>query len=336
VSGKGQVIRARRWTMRQPKKSWKSEDIMNLLLNRTVPIQIILVAILVLSLSACSATRSLIASFQSTDHFLTLASDPRVLYEPGAEANARDIVPLLPEAISKVEKRQYLPFRDPVNIYVCASAESYYKLTGTRARAVVTNKLFLSPALFQDRPTLPLYLTHELSHLHLLQRLGTYRMIELPSWFKEGLATFVSGGGGAPDISDEQALNAIRSTQNFVPDEGQGVIGSLLFPRYGSYWKLDNHMFYRQGMLFVAFMQKTDENSFRKFLISIQQGEDFSTALMNAYNKNLSRLWEQFIEEIKGRNDKNTNQTRVQLDTVLHYGGCPSKLVVLCRLIIKK
>ena len=290
---------------------------MNLLLNKIVPLQIILLAMLVLPLSACSATRSLIASFRSTDHFLTLESDARILYEPGAEANARDIVPLFPEAINKVEKGHYLPFRDPIRVYICASAESYYKLTGTLARAVVTNKLFLSPALFQDRPTLPLYLAHELSHLHLLQRLGSYRFIELPSWFKEGLATFVSGGGGAPDISDEQALNAIRSAQNFVPDEGQGVIGSLLFPRYGSYWKLDNHMFYRQGMLFVAFMQKTDETSFRKLLISILQGEDFSTALTNAYNKNLSILWEQFLEETKRGSDKSSAQTRIRPALIL-------------------
>lgn len=285
---------------------------MSFLLNRTVLLQIILVAILVLPLSACSATASLIASLRPTDHFLTLESDARVLYEPGAEENAHNIVPLLPQAIDIVEKRQYVPFHEPIKIYVCASAESYYKLTGSRARAVVTNNLFLSPALFQDRPTLPLYLTHELSHLHLLQILGTYRMIRLPSWFKEGLATFVSGGGGASDITDDEALDAIRRGQTFVPDEGQGVIASLLFPRYGSHWKLDNHMFYRQGMLFVSFMQETDEDSFRKFLISIQQGEDFSTALTNAYNKNLDTLWESFVAEIKGGAEKEFKETRIK------------------------
>jgi len=285
---------------------------MNLPLNKTVLLQIILLAVLVLLLSACSATRSLIASFRSTGHFLTLKADTRVLYEPGADANAREVALLLPEAINRVEKGQYLPFRDPVKIYVCASAESYYKLTGTRARAVVTNRLFLSPALFQDGPTLPLYLTHELSHLHLLQRLGTYRMIELPSWFKEGLATFVSGGGGASDVTDDEAIDAIRRGRNFMPDEGQGVIASLLFPRYGSFWKLDNHLFYRQGMLFVAFMQKTDENSFHKLLISLQQGEDFLTALTNAYNKNLATLWESFVTEIKGGAEKKIKQTRIK------------------------
>ncbi|HUO78034.1 MAG TPA: hypothetical protein VMU21_10720, partial [Thermodesulfovibrionales bacterium] len=108
-----------------------------------------------------------------------------------------------------------------------------------------------------------------------------------------------------------------RSAHNFVPDEGQGVISSLLFPRYGSYWKLDNHMFYRQGMLFVAFMQNTGENSFRKFLISIQQGEAFSMALTSAYNKNLSILWEQFLEETKRRSDKSSAQTAVKPDLLL-------------------
>ena len=263
-------------------------------------IRIILVAVLVLSLSACTTTRSLIASFHSTDHFLNLTPDSRILYEAGAEANAREIVPLLPDAINTVEKQQYSQFRYPVEIYVCASTESYYKLTGARSRAVVTSKLFLSPAIFQDRKTMPLYLTHELSHLHLQQQIGIYGAIKLPSWFKEGLATFVSGGGGATNFTDEQAINEISNGHNFVPDEG-GIVSSLLFPRYGNYWKLDNQMFYRQCMLFVAFMRKSNEISFSTFLIAIQNGEEFSTAFTMAYNENLSKLWGEFIEEIQRR-----------------------------------
>jgi hypothetical protein len=271
---------------------------MNLIPRMVAAIRIIVVTVLVLSLSACTTTRSLIAALHSTDHFLSLAPDSRILYEAGAEVNARAIAPLLPEAINTVEKQQYSQFRYPVEIYVCASTESYHKLTGARSRAVVTSKLFLSPAIFQDQKTVPLYLTHELSHLHLQQQIGIYRVIKLPAWFKEGLATFVSGGGGATNFTDEQAMNEIRQGHNFVPDEG-GVVSSLLFPRYGKYWKLDNQMFYRQCMLFVAFMRKSNETSFRKFLIAIQSGEEFSTAFTIAYNKDLAKLWGEFIEEIQ-------------------------------------
>lgn len=39
-------------------------------------------------LPACSSARSLVATFRSTDAFVALGSDPRILYEPGAEALA--------------------------------------------------------------------------------------------------------------------------------------------------------------------------------------------------------------------------------------------------------
>jgi hypothetical protein len=56
-------------------------------------------------------------------------------------------------------------------------------------------------------------------------------------------------------------------------------------------------------MLFVAFMQKTDEDSFRKFLISIEDGKDFSTALVSAYNQKVPDLWGKFTQgERKGVN----------------------------------
>lgn len=106
---------------------------------------------------------------------------------------------LLPEAVRKVEATNYQPFKNAVEVYVCASKESYFRETGQLSSAVVTQKLFLSPALFQEHKPTDRYLTHELSHLQLLHRLGTLDMLKLPSWFKEGLAEFVSGsatGGG--------------------------------------------------------------------------------------------------------------------------------------------
>ena len=139
-------------------------------------------------LSACSSARSLAASFRSTKHFVPLVADDRILFEPGAEAFIQEIPALLPDAIKKVETGHFAPFIDSVKVYVCATNESYYRHTGQRAPATVTNKLFLSPALFHDNKPLDRYLTHELSHLHLRQRLGLIGSTRLPSWFKEGLA----------------------------------------------------------------------------------------------------------------------------------------------------
>lgn len=279
------------------------------MVNKVVPLQIILIAILFLPLSACSSMGSLMATFRSTDHFLTLDSDTRILYEPGAEANARELVPLLPEAIRKVEEDQYLPFHDPVKIYVCASAENYYKLTGSRAPAVVTKKLFLSPVLFSEGRPIDRFLTHELSHLHLVQRLGMLNYTKLPAWFKEGLAEVVSGGATSFQITDQEAYKAIEDGHTFTPDSDRSVVSIFTSPRYGSYWKISQPLFYRESMLFVAFMKRTDEKSFRKMLTTIQQGECLSAALKDAYNERLAGLWHKFMEEIKASDNKIIQQT---------------------------
>jgi hypothetical protein len=282
---------------------------MNTMVNKVLPLQIIHIAILLLPLMGCSSIRSLMATFHSTDHFLTIDSDTRILYEPGAEANARELVPLLPEAIKKVEEAQYSPFQDPIKIYVCASAENYYKLTGTRAPAVVTNKLFLSPVLFSERRPLERYLTHELSHLHLMQRLGMLNYTRLPAWFKEGLAEVVSGGATSFQITDQEAYKAIEGGHNFTPDSDRNIISIFISPRYGGHWKISAPLFYQQCMLFVAFLKKTDEVSFTKMMMAIQHGEYFSTALSDAYKEGLPALWKTFIEEMKARANKRVNLT---------------------------
>lgn len=253
-----------------------------------------------MSSSGCTAVRSIVAYYRSTDHFVVYPQDPRVLYEPGAETFAPEVASILPAAIGKVESAQYLPFNEPVSVYLCASEASYYRLTGTKARALTTSRLFLSPAILEERqPILKLYVTHELSHLHLQQCLGILRMQKLPAWFKEGLAALVSGGGGAERVTDSQALEAIRQGQSFTPDEGRSALASFLFPRYGSYWHLEQQMFYHQAMLFVGFLRDKDEAAFRGMLLDIQSGSPFAVSLEKAYGLQLADLWSLFLQEIK-------------------------------------
>lgn len=72
-------------------------------------------------------------------------------------------------------------------------------------------KLLLSPVLMDEPHNIQLYLAHELSHLHLCQQLGLLKMRNLPTWFKEGLATFVSNGGGAQTVSENEAIESIAN-----------------------------------------------------------------------------------------------------------------------------
>ena len=246
-----------------------------------------------LSLSGCSLVSHSIAALRSTDNFLIYANDSRVMYEPGAEEYADKIAAFLPSAIQQVERSQYHPFNKPVRIYVCSSRESFKKYFGADVRGGVSNKLFLSPRIFDDGGEVArLYLVHELSHLHIRDYIGDYKMIKLPIWFKEGLATYVSGGGGAHTISEKQALDAIRSGEHFVPNES----GGLIFHKSASDWGLQHHMFYRQSMMFVKYLKTVNESGYRELLLSVENGDKFSMALQVAYGKKLAKAVERFSE----------------------------------------
>jgi len=259
-------------------------------------LHLFLVGILLACFCGCSVVRTSLYSLKSTDHFLPLETDSRVLYEPGAEDFAEQLAESLPQAIELVETGQYRPFARPVKVFVCASRESYTKLTGLKAPASLTLKgVFFSPRLVEEQRPVPLYLTHELSHLHLEQQMGKYRFAKLPAWFKEGLAAFVSGGGGAHTVTDEEALEAIASGSHFVPHED----GGIFFRKYASHWGLTHHMFYRQSMVFVAYLKSRDENKYRDLLLSIQNGSSFRDAFDDAYGVRVSQIWGQFVEETR-------------------------------------
>ena len=208
---------------------------------------------------------------------------------------------LLPQAIEQVEAGHYRPFVKPVTIHICASQESYKKLTGIKAPASITIKgVFFSPRLVEEQRPLSLYLAHELSHLHLEQQIGKWKFVRLPAWFKEGLATYVSDGGGAQNVSESEAIEAIRTGKHFKPNE----TGGIFFRKYGNYWGLSPHMFYRQSMMFVAYLKNVDERKYRSFLLSVQDGKCFSESFHNAFGVSLAEIWDDFLEKIRNDSHK--------------------------------
>jgi hypothetical protein len=257
---------------------------------------ILLIIVTVSFLTGCAFIRQSIAVFSSTDDFVQHKNDSRVLFEPGAEAYADKIVAFLPTAIRTVEEKQYRSFAKPVRVYVCASRESFIRMYGADVRAGVLTKLFLSPRIFDAGDEIASrYLTHELSHLHIQDQIGSYKASRLPSWFKEGLAAFVSNGGGAHTVSEKQALDSIRSGKHFVPNE----TGGFIINKSASDWGLEHHMFYRQSMIFINFMATVNDSAYRKMLLAVQDGEHLAAALKAAYNTELKELWNDFLKARK-------------------------------------
>lgn len=264
--------------------------------NRDHLLHALFIVCFLLASSGCTLTRSAISSLRSTDHFVPLETDKRVLYEPGAEAFAEQMAELLPQAIEQVEAGHYRPFVKPVTIHVCASQENYEKLTGIKAPASITLKgVFFSPRLVEEQRPLSLYLAHELSHLHLEQQIGKWKFARLPAWFKEGLATYVSGGGGAQNVTESEAVEAIKTGKHFEPNEK----GSIFFRKYGHHWGLSPQMFYRQSMMFVAYLKDTGEEKYCSLLLGIQDGAGFSKSFHTAFDASLAEIWKEFLTEIE-------------------------------------
>jgi hypothetical protein len=225
------------------------------------------------------------------------------MFEPGAEKFASAVYSELPSAINKVESRQYSAFPDKITVYVCRSPESFKKMTGRDVSAMTYQKsIFLSPKLMDRPDTINSYIAHELSHLHLYQHVGGYAYIGIPSWFLEGLAAFVSDGGGAEKVSDDEVKDFLRSGNHFQPVDKAGLI-DLFVPKYASYWgikhQFKNHMFYRQCMLFVSFLEKESPEQFKIFLIHIENGRDFSEAFLASFSKDTMTKWNEFKNQIK-------------------------------------
>ncbi len=256
-----------------------------------------IIILLSVTLTSCG---QISAFFRSTGHFSKLESDNRILYETDALDIAVQVAKNLDYSIETVEKEQSCSFVKPVAVYVCASKENFSKFTGLNQKikaAVFNEKIFLSGSLRDQPSRIPTLTTHELSHLHLIQQIGTTKYVRnIPSWFSEGLAVFVSNGGGAENVSETDAAHAILDGSCFHPDS----TGSILFPKTASSYNLKPHMFYRQSAMFVQFLKEYDSEKFKELLKALQSGTKFDYACYASFGKDINTFWEAFKEKLSG------------------------------------
>jgi hypothetical protein len=233
------------------------------------------------------------AHYASKASFKRCVADERILCEPGSQLLAESIYASLSKAAIQIEAAQFSRFQQPIRVYTYATRQSFARHSGGAANAGAATSngaVHISPKLLAAPERVQGVVTHELSHLNLLLRLGSWSMAALPSWFSEGLATFVSNGGGAETVSSEQAFVALREGKHFVPNEMQFP----LLPKYGDSFGLTPHMFYRQSALFVAFLHDDDPAAFESCLRAIEQGSSFKQAMATSYRPSLSALWNKF------------------------------------------
>jgi hypothetical protein len=246
-----------------------------------------------------------IALLKSKDHFIVYSGDSRVLYEPGAEERAVKIAEFLPEAIQIIEEGHHSPFKKSFRVYVCNSQKSHNEFIASsssypiRGTALLGN-VFIAPSAFsfQNMDTHRGTLIHELSHLHLRQRLGFMGYRKTPFWFTEGIANCLAGTGGE-GIPDNEAVNAIMSGKHFDIEEGGGLFKS--WHKVVSAAGLTPRMFHKQNKMFVKFIMDRNPSEFAGLMTDIQQGESFFKCFAEYFQADPGELWELFKSSIPSK-----------------------------------
>lgn len=141
----------------------------------------------------------------------------------------------------------------------------------------------------------------ELSHAHLQGWIGTNAVLHLPSWFNEGLAVMVSGGGGAELVSEEEARTAIQRGEQIAIDDA-GSLQSLSGIRFDrvpaktapSWYPVV--LAYRQAGLFVNYLRESDPPAFERMMNAVLDGRAFADAVNAGYHTDVRSLWQGFIK----------------------------------------
>lgn len=266
-----------------------------------------------------------VASIPALRNFASaLAHDPsdlpavlgeeRVRFEPGAEDCAFDVAGLLPAAIADVEAAHGRPFRSDVVVGVYVSPERYAEANGLgvakTAGVSFLGRVTLSPSLCgPERDRLRAVLTHELSHAHLQGWLSPLAFVRLPTWFNEGLAVAVSGGGGAEGVSEKTAREAIANGYAIaITDEGSlsnlTAVNFVEAPPHGSAFEerlAVGRLAYRQAAMFVSWLRRRDRLAFADFLRRIEDGASFKMTFAEKFGAPPSRLWRDFALSFENR-----------------------------------
>lgn len=257
-----------------------------------------------LLLAGCALTVSHPRALQPIQGFQPLPEDQRVWVEPGAEEYGSRVSAMLDAAIARVETAHFLPFVHAPRVYVCGSEACFRRHVFTpalSAAVIPDNRLILSPRLDgKERWRLENLLVHELSHLHLGQRVGHYHY-NIPVWFHEGWAALTAQGGGAEFASDGEALQAARAGRR-IDLAVRDAPGKR--HRAGAFG-LGIHLFYRQAMLMVAQLRQKDPEAFRQLVLALQDNQDFEIAFWDIYGAGPDRI---LADALSGQSGDNRDE----------------------------
>jgi len=255
--------------------------------------------ILTVSISACSGFQFLTASYKSTDSFINSENNKNVKYKGDNKEYANQVGLMLPKLIDTVEDKLGIKFTKMPIIYICDTWQCMEDFTGAnyQPRASANKRgVFISPKLIGKVKVTKNVLTHEITHVLSVENIHSLFQSIPPAWFDEGLATFVSNGGGAEKVTDGQAIESINQGKHFIPNSD----GKKFSRMYGDKWGLEPHMFYRQSMMLVKHIHNKNPEKFKIFVRQVFSGNyKFSEVFYKHYNATVLEVWGDYKNELQ-------------------------------------
>jgi len=265
------------------------------------------------SLVSLSKRLSPLALFADPAALPSALDDPRVHFQPGGEDCARDVAALMGEATARVVAAQGRPFAKEPIVVVYTSYGDYGRSNGYDDASILatarSGRVLLSPALCnEDKPKLKKVLTHELAHTHLFGWRGVLAE-RPPSWFSEGLAVMISDGGGADEVDEKEAREAVKDGFAIkVADKGVWRdFNAIPFEKEPKpkgegtdFFRYRQNLAFREAGLFVAWLKREQPEAFAKLLTSLQEGAAFGDAFKQAYGQSLGQQWLKFRDSAGG------------------------------------
>lgn len=249
------------------------------------------------ALTACTFGKGLLTKTQSRERFVATQTNPDVLYAPGSQEMAERVAKAIGHARRIVEQTHAVGFKQAPRVLVCHAdcVATFAPVSQEVAAVQFGDEIFISDDVIMQRERqrhMPMehFLTHELAHLLLYQRVGALAYVRVPSWFREGLAVAVSNGAGAEACTPAEATSSLLAGKHFNPAEA----GSLLANQTASSYGLPPPVFYRQAGMFVQYLREQNPSAFETALKDVLSGKDFQQSFSGAYGRPIASQWPGF------------------------------------------
>jgi hypothetical protein len=176
-------------------------------------------------------------------------------------------------------------------IYIGERFSTYGAASGGERGVSWGGSTFIGPRVLEQPNTIALLVADELSHAHLQQWMTLPDFARQLPWFREGLATYASGGGGGETVTDEEARQAIRAGRRIIPLAS----GSLFVQRSITQDGVPAPLAYREASLFTAFIARNSQGGLRSLVDDRINGKSFAEAVKTRLGMTVDDAWNRFV-----------------------------------------